>query len=319
MKRILALSAVFVATAVLLLSQTVPVHAQLPASPSPTLTGEIELETATDSAESTSSASPASPSAEAAQRVQEKKDSDPTDPGGIQKSILAQFLEDNPPAPLSWNNFLQHGIRYAVSNGVPANTIVLILLFPLVVSFIAAARHIVGLKGFGIYTPAVLSVALVSTGIAEGILIFAAIISTALLASKVIKKVKLSYLPRTALLLWTVSLGMLGMFFLAPSLNIVTLMSVNIFPILILILLAENFLDAQTKTKQVEAIALTVETIILAFICGLFLEWQAMQQLVLSEPELFILVVAAFDLVIGKFAGLRVTERLRFRSIIEEE
>lgn len=286
----------------------------------PAITGEIELETATTAAEtSTLSASPASPSAEAEQKIQEKKDSDVTNPSGRQKSILAQFLEDNPPEPLTWNNFLQHGIRYAVSNGVPANTIVLILLFPLVVSFIAAARHIIGLRGFGIYIPAVLSVALTSTGIAEGLIIFFAIISAALLSNKVIKTFKLSYLPRTALLLWTVSLGMLAMFFLAPNLNLVTLMSVNIFPILILILLAENFLDAQTKTKQVEAFAITAETIILAFICGLFLEWQAMQKLVLSEPELFIMTVAIFDLVIGRFAGLRITERLRFRNIIEEE
>lgn len=283
--------------------------------------GEIilENETASPSSATSKSASLASPSAEIEQKIQEKQGKDITDTSGAQKTKLAIFLDENPPGPLSWNNFVQYAIRYAVSEGVPPTTIVLVLLFPLVASLIAASRHIIGLRGFGIYSPAVLSVALVSTGFFEGILIFLAIVITALGANAVLRKTKLSYLPRTALLMETISLGIFALIVIAPTLNIVDLVSLNIFPILILVLLAENFLDAQGRTKQAEAIALTVETLGLAVVASLILRWEPMQKLVLLEPELLIISIALLDLLIGKFVGLRISERFRFRALIEEE
>lgn len=289
-------------------------------SPSP-VTGEVilESETATDAASASEAARLASESAEVAEKIQEKKDSDLTETGGKQKSKLRAFLDDNPPDPLTWNNFVQHAIRYAADREVPVNTIVLVLLFPTVASLIAASRHMIGLRGFGVYSPAVLSVALVSTGITEGIIIFLAIVGTAVIAKRIIVRFKLSYLPRTAMLLWMVSLAILTMLIISPSINVVTLMTVNIFPILILVLLAENFLDAQSRTKQAEAIALTVETIGLAAVAAILLQWEPIQQIALLEPELLILGTASLNIIIGKFTGLRISERFRFRSIIEEE
>jgi hypothetical protein len=267
----------------------------------------------------TGSASLSTPSAEIQERLQERKDRDITETTGLQKGRLATFLDENPIEPLSWNNFVQHGIRYAVGEGMPANVIVLIILFPLVASLIGASRHIIGLRGFGMYIPAVLSVALVSTGIQEGLLIFGAIVLTALGTKYVLKKAKLAYLPRTALLIWTISMGLLALFILVPFFNISSLIGVNIFPILILVLLAENFLDALLRTKPADAIALTAETLALAFISSLILQLDSLQKFALSEPELLIVGIAFFNILVGKFAGLRLAEFLRFRSIIEEE
>lgn len=315
MKQILATLTIVV---LLLLTVSAQTFAQT-ASPT-AINGEVALESldATDSADASAAAKLASESAEVAEKIQEKKDSDLTDTTGKQKSKLAAFLDDNPPGPLTWNNFLQYAIRYAADRGVPVTTMVLVLLFPLVASLIAGSRHMIGLRGFGVYTPAVLSVALVSTGISEGIVIFLAIVGTAVVTKKLIGKLKLSYLPRTAMLLWTVSLGILGMLIISPNINVVTLMTVNIFPILILVLLAENFLDAQSRTKQAEAIALTVETIGLAALSALFLKWEVVQKIALLEPELLIVGTALLNFLIGKFSGLRISERFRFRSIIEE-
>lgn len=273
---------------------------------------------ATESATATNSSKISTPSAEVQQLIQQRKDEDITDPEGKTKDKLVAYLENHPPGPLTWNNFLQHAIRSAVSAGVPANVVVIVLLFPLIAALIAASRHVIGLRGFGIYIPAVLSVALVSTGIIEGLLIFVAIVATALLTRKYLKKTALSYLPRTALLLWTVSLGILGLLLAAPYFSLVTLMSVNIFPILILVLLSENFLDALLKTKPADATALTVETLALGFISSLILQLEMVQQFALLEPELLIIGIALFNVLVGKFAGLRLTEFLRFRSIIEE-
>lgn len=285
------------------------------------LQAELEVigDDATDSAQATPAASLASPSADVVEKIKEKTEEDITQPSDKQKSKLATYLEETPIGPLSWNNFIQHAVRDAITKGVTANIIVLVLLFPLVASLIAASRHIIGLRGFGIYIPAVLAMALVSTGIIEGITIFGAIVLVALFAKKLLKKTKLSYLPRTALLLWTISMGILGVILVSPTLGLVSLMSINIFPILILVLLAENFLDAQARSKESEAIALTIETLALAFVSSLLLRWETMQKFALTEPELLISTTVLINLVIGKFVGLRLKEWFRFRSLVEEE
>jgi hypothetical protein len=274
--------------------------------------------TASASANATDSAAIATPSAQPAVTVPDKKDQDITEVSSQQKDKLVAYLDENPPGPLSWYNFLGHAIRSAVKQGVPANTIVLMLLFPLIASIIAASRHIIGLRGFGIYIPAVLSVALVSTGLIAGTIVFLAIVSVAVLSKKILKQLRLSYLPRTAMLLWMISISILAVMLISPILNLGKLTSINIFPILILILLSENFLDAQASTKPSDAIALAAETIGLAFVSGLILRWAVFQKIALLQPELLIILTACFNVVVGKFVGLRVTEWLRFRPIIEE-
>jgi len=306
----------FFSATFLFLGKNQPVNAQTNLLNAPI---EVGAQEATDSAEMISDESLASPSAEVVEKIKKKTDEDITQPTQKQKSKLATYLEETPIGPLSWNNFLQHAIRNAITQGVTANVIVLVLLFPLIASLIGASRHMIGLRGFGIYIPAVLAVALVSTGIVEGMIIFGAIVVLALLAKKILKKTKLAYLPRTALLLWTVSMGIFGVLLLAPSLGLVTLMSINIFPILILMLLAENFLDAQARSKQSEAVALTIETLALAFVSSLLFRWEFLQKLALTEPELLILAIVAINIIIGRFAGLRLKEWFRFRSLIEEE
>lgn len=320
---IASIFAIFQSTQTTAYAQTAPLNPPTTATTNnPLLSADIENldQTATSSdLLATDSAQVATAAANIEEKIQERKERDITESTGVQKGKLATFLDENPIEPLAWNNFIQHGIRYAVGEGMPANVIVLIILFPLVAALIGASRHIIGLRGFGMYIPAVLSVALVSTGIQEGLLIFGAIVITALVTKYVLKKARLAYLPRTALLIWTISMGLLALFILVPFFKISSLIGVNIFPILILVLLAENFLDALLRTKPTDAIALTAETLGLAFISSLILQLDSLQKIALLEPELLIIAIAFFNILVGKFAGLRLAEFLRFRSIIEEE
>lgn len=246
----------------------------------------------------------------------EKKE-DITAPTPAVKSKLEKYLEDHPLKPLNPSNFLQHALRFTIKNGVPANTLVLILLFPLVVSLITASRHIVGIRGFGIFLPAVLSVVFVSTGMLEGILLFLTILLMATLARKILKKFRLQYLPRMALLLWFVSLAVLGLLFLAPLLNLFSLKTISIFPVLILMLLTENFISIQTGMSARQANKMTLQTLFVALVCSFVLQLDFLQKFALLKPELLILFVALFDIFMAKYTGLRWLEYKKFSSIIK--
>lgn len=267
--------------------------------------------------EATISGEVATPSGIVERRVEEKTDL--TQPTSETKDKLEKLLEENPVGELTWHNFLRHGVIQAVKNGVPVNTVVLILLFPLIVAMVTAARHLIGIRGAGILTPALLAVAFLATGVWAGVALFVTILLVTLLGRSVLKSFKLQYLPRISLLLWLVSLGVFLTLFAASIWHIEELVRIGIFPILILMLLSETFIDIQQGRSASEARALIFQTFILAMISSLILSSESIQRAVLLWPELIFFGVAIFDLFMGRYTGLRLSEYLMYRGIVKED
>ena len=233
--------------------------------------------------------------------------------GPLEKLLNDQELGSVWPA-----NPIKYAIRSAVSAGVPANTIVLLLLLPVVAAIIAGARHLVGIRGFGIFLPAALAVTFVATGPVVGIGMFLVIVAVSTAARMLLRKtkIKLQYLPRMALLLLFVVMGVLGVLFTAPILKRPDLANVSIFPVLILVLLAEDFSRVQLGKNAKTAIGLTTETLILALVSYVFLTSKEVQEFALLNPEILILIVFVFNFFMGKYIGLRFREFWRFRRLI---
>lgn len=274
----------------------------------------------TESALATEATQLATPAATVSERS-EPTEKDLTQTTPQTKSRLARLLDENPVGELNFTNFLQHTIRSAANQNVPVNILVLLLLFPVIASFIAASRHIIGLEGFGLYTPAVLAVTFLSTGLVSGIALFIAILLAAYVSRELLSYLKLQYLPRTALMLWAVSLAVFGLVAAAPYLQMIglNLITLTIFPILVLILLTENFIEALLAGTQKRALELTFETILLAALSAVFIRTNEVQEFVLLHPEITIVAVFIINILVGKYTGLRVSEYFRFKPIIDTE
>lgn len=215
-------------------------------------------------------------------------------------------------------NPIKYAIRGAVGAGVPANTIVLLLLLPISAFVIAVTRNVIGIRGFGIFLPAALSVVFVAIGPVVGILLFLLIVAISTFVRLALRKlkVKLLYLPRMALILWAVVIGVLGVLFSAPLIKSASLTNVSIFAVLILILLAEDFIRVQLGKSVKTAISLTSETLIIALISYIFLTLKPLQNFVLLKPEITLLLTGVFDIILAKYSGLRLMEIWRFRKLI---
>jgi len=205
-----------------------------------------------------------------------------------------------------------------VANGVPANTIVLLLLLPLVAMVIAGTRQLVGIRGFGIFLPAALSVVFVATGPIVGIGLFLVITIVSTLVRIILRKlkIKLQYLPRMATIIWFVSLAVLAILFATPVLKYPPIANVSIFAVLILALLTEDFIRVQLGKSIKTALNLAVETLILALISFMVLTLKPVQEFAFLNPEVLLVLVFAIDIVLGKYVGLRLMEVWRFRKLI---
>jgi hypothetical protein len=229
-------------------------------------------------------------------------------------------LLQNQQVGIFWLNPLKYAIRGVISAGVPANTVVLLLLLTVVAAFIAGVRNIVGLRSFGIFLPAALSVVFVAIGPFMGIGLFLLIVGISTLIRILLRKtkVRLQYLPRMAFILWAVVLTVIGVLFVAPLIVQTDFSNISIFPVFILVFLAEDFIRVQTGKSVNTAINLTTETLILGLSSYLILSFKPLQEASLLHPEILLISVALFDFLLGKYVGLRFLEYWRFRKLITQ-
>lgn len=231
------------------------------------------------------------------------------------KSRLEQVLESQKIERVWPENFLKTTIRRAVGEGVPANMFVLLLLFPLVAALVAFSRNVIGIKGFGIFTPAVVAVAFLSTGVVTGVLLFLVILLTATLARRILRKIRMQYFPRMSIMIWAVSMAVLGLLLVSPWVNLIDLKTVGIFPILLFVLLADPFIDAQIHKSMRTAMMMAVETVVLALLAYLIMQSEWLQEMVLLQPEITVVLSLLVNFLIGRYKGLRLMEVYRFKDL----
>jgi hypothetical protein len=222
-------------------------------------------------------------------------------------------------------NFVSFGINHLVNQGVPINSIILILMLPLIATILAFARQVIGIKAFGLVTPTITALAFLVMGLPAGLTVFAAVLVSGTLTRVLLRRLRLLYLPRMALVLTTISLAILVL--LGVSLNLNALVprpfaifpslqpiAFSIFPSLILIILAEEFIALQFKSGARTALTTTFWTLALAIITYYIVSWELLRTLLLSYPEIILLTIPA-NLALGRWGGLRLTEYFRFRYL----
>jgi len=234
------------------------------------------------------------------------------------RSPFEEILEEQDLGAVWPLNPVKYAIRGSVGAGVAPNTIVLLLLLPVIAALIAAARHIVGLRGFGIFLPAALSVVFLAIGPVIGLAFFVVMVLISTYTRLFLRKtkLKLQYLPRMSLILWAVVVGVLWILFLAPVIDRPDFTNISIFPVLILVLLAEDFSKISLGKSPRTAISQATETILLSLISFIFLTMEPLQRYALLHPEALLVMVAIFNILVGKYVGLRFLEYWRFRKLI---
>ncbi|MBU1089752.1 PKD domain-containing protein [Patescibacteria group bacterium] len=221
-------------------------------------------------------------------------------------------------APLS---FL---VNYLVSEGIPSSVILLVLMLPVIATFVAFLKQVVGVTTFGVYTPSVLTLSFLAIGLKLGIAVLFVVVVASILIRKILSRYRLAYTPRLAIVLTFVSFAIFGaivlLTYLAPFgeyFRMADLIAASIFPMLIMSTLAEKFVSIQTEKGARSAIRMFTELLLVSLACYLIVgEWSSLQTLMLAHPEIIFLFLLA-DVILGKFTGLRITEYIRFREVIK--
>lgn len=208
-------------------------------------------------------------------------------------------------------------INYFIQQGVPLDTVILLLMLPIIVTLIAFFRQVIGIKAFGIYTPAIVTFAFLAVPqLRYGVLIFFVVILVGMLMRFALKGLRILYLPRVAITLSIIAFSILILLGLGGAMQRTGLAAVSIFPILIMIMIMEKFVAAQIEKGSRAAIILAVETLIISLFGYYLVSWPLLIRVIVAFPWL-ILITIPINIFLGKWDGLRLNEYFRFREVLK--
>ena len=217
-----------------------------------------------------------------------------------------------------WNgwNTARKVVAAAVDRGVSANTIVLLLMLPLVATLISVLHYVLGLSGYGIFMPTMIAVTFLATGILGGLAMFGVTLAVSMWGGTVLKKFRLHFWPARAIGLMLIALMTFGLMVGSSFIKVIDISRISIFPVLFMVLLTEEFVRTQMAKSKSEAKRLTVGTLVLAVTGAVLMSVRMVQEIVLLNPGITILVVVAVNLLVGNYKGIRLTEISRFKAAI---
>jgi hypothetical protein len=208
-------------------------------------------------------------------------------------------------------------INFFIEQGVPLETVVLLLMLPVVVTLIAFFRQIVGIKAFGIYTPAIVTFAFLAVPqLRYGVVVFVSVILVGMLMRFALKSFRILYLPRVAITLSVIAFAILFLLGLGGYFQRTGLASVTIFPILIMITIVEKFVVVQIEKGNKAAMILALETLVISLAGYYLASWPMLVRGIIAFPWL-ILITIPINIFLGKWDGLRLTEYVRFWEVLK--
>lgn len=236
-----------------------------------------------------------------------------------ERDIDALLLDASTAGIRPWNA-LSALVNYMLTHGVSSETVLLLLMLPVIATILTFLKQVVGITTFGLYTPSIVALSFMALGWYRGLLFFFFILGTSYATRELMRRWRLLYIPRVAIILTVVSFSLLFLLAIGASFGI-TPSRGTIFILLIMSALAESFLNLKTEEGWRTACLGIGETLLAAILCVALVQWPLFQTFILAYPETIIatLFINAF---LGKWTGLRIIEYFRFRAVfrhIQEE
>jgi hypothetical protein len=208
-------------------------------------------------------------------------------------------------------------VTFFINEGVPYETVKLILMLPIIATAIVIFRQLFGLKAFGVYTPLLITFSfLASNGLKYGIAIFVAIIVIGMVMRFILRPFRLFYLPRVAIMLTVVAILILVLLAFGGNLRRTGLASISIFPVLIMITMMEKFITVQIEKGNKAAVIIAFETLVISIIGYYLASWKELIAVIITQPWTILLTIP-LNITFGRWTGFRFSEYWRFREVIK--
>jgi hypothetical protein len=193
-----------------------------------------------------------------------------------------------------------------------------LLLLPLGALVVALFRNVIGVQTFGTFMPVLIAFTLRETSLPLGLGMVVGVVVLGILGRILLDRLHLLMVPRLSVLLCVVVLGLTALALAGRSFENGDLLSGVLLPIVILTMLIERFSVTLAEEGLNEALKRAFWSVVIAVTVYPIFRNAFAEQLMFGYPEL-LLVVMGLLVLIGSYAGYRLTDLIRFRSFAREE
>jgi hypothetical protein len=191
-------------------------------------------------------------------------------------------------------------------------------MLPLGAVLVVFLRTIIGLKTFGTFMPILIAMAFRETQLFWGVIMFSLIVSIGLMIRFYLERLFLLLVPRLASVLVIVVILMLLISLITNQLGVERLLSISLFPMVILAMTIERMSITWEENGAHEAIMQGIGSLFVACIGYVVMTNENLMYLIFVFPEL-LLVVLGLCLWMGGYTGYRLTELTRFKGMLDKE
>lgn len=185
----------------------------------------------------------------------------------------------------------------------------LLLALPVGAVIVVFVRSVLGWKTFGLFTPMLLALAYLQSGPIAGPVISTTAILIGMIAAPLLKALNMSRVAFLGTLIAIVvsALGAMALQFDQPALA-------SAFPVVVTALIVERWWNAWEADGPKKAVRMTASTLLVALLIQTLVAAPVMVALATSAPLAMPLVSVALMILLGRYQGLRLSERARFRA-----
>lgn len=198
------------------------------------------------------------------------------------------------------------------------NVYQILLMLPLGALLVVFLRTIIGLQTFGTFMPILVALAFRETQLFWGVLMFCLIVSIGLMIRFYLEKLMLLLVPRLATILIIVVILMVLISLTSNRLGIERLLSISLFPMVIMAMTIERMSITWEENGAREAILMGTGSLLVACAAYLVMTNKQLMYMMFVFPELLFFVLG-LCLWMGRYTGYRLVELVRFRGILTKD
>ena len=198
------------------------------------------------------------------------------------------------------------------------NVLKWLMIFPLGILITVLLRNIVGITTMGTFTPMLLAMSLVKTGLAAGLISFGLIMLIGLSMRALLSKLNLLLVPRIAAVVIFVILIMQTFTVLGYRFKLDMISAAAFFPIIIMAWIIERASIIWEEDGAKNACQEIINSLIAALITYFVINNEVIRHVMYAFNELN-LVILFMVMLLGTYTGYRLTELRRFSPIAERD
>lgn len=196
------------------------------------------------------------------------------------------------------------------------NVLKWLMIFPLGILLVVLMRNVVGIQTMGTFTPMLIAMSLIKTGLVYGLLCYGLIILLGLIIRTAMAKFNLLLVPRISAVVIFVILIMQTLTIVGHNYEFPIASSAVFFPIIITAWIIERASITWEEEGTRNALKQIINTLVVGFITYVVVSNNSIRHIMFAFNE-WNLVILFIVMLLGTYTGYRLTELKRFSPLVD--